>query len=217
MGSLCLIAPWHGRVDQTEALVRRVLRESSRRPDEFRVVVEDEADLDAAWDTGAEWLDDNGLWLDLLPTPILGNEKYAVIPYSHKINFALDRTDADYIAYLDNGSMPHPDKYRIMVEALDEHPEWGAVYCTQKRTGYNPTLKVADHIEDDAFCKVNFTAVVHRRTADRWSTDMRDADPDLADAIFWRDLHKSLGPFYPVAPDLILDEHHIESEKAAGI
>lgn len=156
------------------------------------------------------------LWLTTVPTP-RSQGRYQMIPYSLKINLALAGTKADYIAYLDNGSMPHPRKYGLMKQALDENPEWGAVYCTQQRTGYREYLKEARVVEADAYCVLNYTQVMHRRTDARWTTDMIHADPDLADALFWRELHPVLGPFYPVAGDLVLDEHHIEGVKAAGL
>lgn len=153
----------------------------------------------------------------VLPTPRKEDGSVAIIPYSNKINFALDRLDADYIVYLDNGSMPDPAKYEIMVRALAENPDWGSVYCGQNRTGYQPKVHHADATHDDGFAILNFTQVCHRPTADRWTLNLADANPDLADAIFWRDIRRTLGPFHPVAPGIILDDHHIPDEKAAGI
>src|SRR6185369_7701901 len=113
---------------------------------------------------------------------------------SHKINWALDRTEADLIVYLDNGSLPAPGKFAAMVPVAESS---GAAYCRQLRTGHTPgeypTVKGAI---DDAYCVLNYTQVMHRRTDDRWSLDMRNATPiDIADALFWRELHKSIGPF----------------------
>jgi hypothetical protein len=103
-----------------------------------------------------------------------------------------------------------------MVEALEAHPEWGAVYVGQHRTGFEDKLVLADKVIGDAYGVLNYTQVCHRLTADRWTLDMQWANPDLADAMFWRDLHKSLGDFYPVGEG-ILDEHHMEDRKAVGI
>lgn len=154
------------------------------------------------------------LRIDVVGTP-RGDNGYTVIPYSHKINWALDQTQADLIVYLDNGSMPGPDKYRAMAVALEQNPGWGAVYCGQQRTGMNDNIYPALEVVDDAYCALNYTQVMHRKTGDRWPTDMTLADPDLADATFWRKLHASLGPFYPV--DGLHDWHHIDGPKAQGL
>lgn len=216
MGRLAVLAPWHLRFENTAPLLRRVLAESTRLPDELWIIVEDEANAAVAMEA-VDRYDLPMPIIEVRPTPRDPNGRPLVIPYSAAHNYVLDRTDADYIAYLDNGSMPHPEKYDLMTRALAANPEWGAVYCGQTRTGYRETTKHAEGVESDAFCILNYTQVMHRRTADRWTTDMGHAEPDLADALFWRELHKSLGPFYPVAPGLILDEHHIPDDKAAGI
>ena len=128
--------------------------------------------------------------------------------------------------------MPHPEKYRLMSEALDGHLEWGAVYCSQHRTGYDDRQVIYQLPIDDAYCVLNYTQVMHRITDDRWSLDMAHADPqDLVDARFWRDLHATYrttfpfnyssldsGAFYPVLlGGEMLDEHYMESIKAAGL
>jgi hypothetical protein len=210
---LAVIGTFYRRYENTYPL-SLAINLSTRLPDELWLMAEEVFDADHL--AMQEWLvnDEHRV---LLPTPRVQGGRYAVIPYSHKINYALDRTTADYVVYLDNGSMPHRDKYRLMAAALDEHPEWGAVYCGQRRTGYAPVDAHADGVVADAYCRLNYTQVMHRRTDDRWTLDMRHADPDLADALFWRSLHASLGAFYPVAPGLLLDEHHIESAKAAGL
>jgi hypothetical protein len=58
---------------------------------------------------------------------------------------------------------------------------------------------------------------MHRLTDNRWTTNISYANPDLADAIFWKELHKSLGPFHPVDTNTIHDWHHINSQKAEGL
>lgn len=187
--------------------------ESTRPPDEFWVMCEGPDDAEAVGEIA-----DERVIVQILQTPLSGSGGYAVIPYSNKINWALDRTTADYIVYLDNGSMPDPDKYRVMAEALDEYPEWGAVYVGQHRTGYTDANVHANQVIGDAYGVLNYTQIMHRRTADRWTLDMQWADPDLADAMFWRDLHASLGDFYPVGGnDALLDEHHMEDRKAVGL
>ncbi len=149
-----------------------------------------------------------------LPTPKMNGE-YIRIPYSHKINSILMDTQCDLICYLDNGSMPAPEKYKVMAEALEQNPSWGAVYCTQHRTGFNEVTSFAHQPVSDAYCALNYTQVMHRRTLDLWTEDMDFANPDLADAMFWRDLHESLGDFWPVGGDRVLDDHHIPNPSAA--
>jgi hypothetical protein len=145
------------------------------------------------------------------------NGNYDVIPYSHKINWVLERTSADLICYVDNGSIPSPDKYKVMAEALENNPSWGVVYCSQQRSGIDEKAAWADSVCENAYAVVNYTQVMHRRTSDRWTLNMSKANPDLADALFWQDLHKSLGKFYPVDGARIHDWHHIPSHAAQGI
>lgn len=213
MSSLAVIGTFYRRWENTHALAR-AMNGQTRAVDDLWLMAEDGEDRHVL--NGCLWRAD-ALHLVTLPTPRADDGQYAVIPYSHKINYALDRTQADYVVYLDNGSMPHPDKYRLMAKALDENPSWGAVYCGQRRTGYAPVDAHADGVVGDAYCRLNYTQVMHRRTSDRWTLDMAHANPDLADALFWRSLHASLGAFYPVAPGTLLDEHHIPSPKASGL
>jgi len=134
-----------------------------------------------------------------VPTPRTPDGRYAVIPYSLKTNVALDATRADYIAYLTNDSMPLPGKYALMAKALDENPDWGAVYCTQEYSGPNGSgMRSAINVMQDAYCQVDHTQVMHRLTEDRWDLDV--GKMKLGDAHFWRKLHARLGAFYPVAP-----------------
>lgn len=210
---LACIGTFHGRLDLTGPLLTRVLEEQTRPPDELWVMCEDMDDWKAAHPYIKGRKNVKGA---VLPTPREG-KRYTVIPYSHKINWALHRSRADAFVYLDNGSMPHPEKFRIMAEALEEHPTWGAVYCAQKRTGFVDQVMPADQPVGDGYCALNYTQVMHRRTYHRWPLDMRHADPDMADGVFWRSLHKTLGDFHPVGGDLVLDTHHIPSPKAAGI
>lgn len=221
---VAVIGTFHERRGNTFPLMHRLFVDALRKPDEAWVMCESSADADAVEGALGElvWLGllekpVRGLNLIVLPTPKQNDGKYAVIPYSHKINYALDRTRADAVAYLDNGSRPSPDKYRLMVAALEQHPGWGAVYCSQQRTGMRDEVSVADAVVPDAFSNLNYTQVMHRVTDDRWDLDMRWADPDLADARFWRRLHRSLGPFYPVGGELPHDWHHIPDQKAVGV
>lgn len=211
---LAVIGTFYRRWENNEAIINALLGQS-RPADEHWIMCEDDEDTqNFVLARGVGSLP--GLRLITLPTPRDADGRYEVIPYSHKINWSLDRTDADAIVYLDNGSLPAPDKYRAMLEGLESNPEWGATYCGQHRTGVSDHIFSAGDTIYDAFCVLNYTQVMHRRTDDRWTLDMEHADPDLADAHFWRSLHASLGPFYPVG-DGVLDNHHMPSSKAAGL
>jgi len=207
MAKLALIGTFYKRFENSRACVERVL-ESTRVPDEVILMCESQEDADNL----KEYTKYSNVQVHVLQTP-KSNGKYEVIPYSHKINWALDRTDADIICYLDNGSMPHEDKYRQMLEALEANNDWDAVYCTQHRTGFINIIHEANKVVSDPFCVINYTQAMHRKTDKRWTLDMRHADPDLADAMFFRSLDT---PFHPIAGE-VLDVHHMESSKANGI
>lgn len=189
---LAVIGTLHRRWDRWPAMLQRVMVESTRPPDEMYVMTEDWEDFEHLPQLVVDGI---AARVRVLPTP-RSEDRYAEIPYSRKINWALDRTRADYIAYLTDDSLPHPDKYRRMVQALNEHPEWGAVYCSQD---YG-RLRMAVEPISDAYCVVDHTQVMHRRTEDRWPLDV--SLMRIGDATFWRSLHRSLGAFYPV-PDVL--------------
>lgn len=219
---LAVIGTFHGRLENTLPLLRRVLVESTRRPDEFWIMCEDGDDFNTGWSALMDIYDEaddlsDGLHIKTLPTPRTERGAYSVIPYSHKINWALDRTQADVICYLDNNSMPHPDKYAAMTYGLACNQDWGAVYVTQKRTGYQDVVHGGTWVIENGSGQVNYTQFAHRPTADRWTENMTYANPDLADAMFLADLSKSLGPLYPVGGLDPLDEHRMDSAAAAGI
>lgn len=211
---LAAIATMYQRHDKTLPLLESILT-ASRVPDELWIMCEGRDDADVAM-KALDTLGKNGIGTIILPTPKT-NDRYDVIPYSHKINWVLDRTSADLICYVDNGSIPSPDKYKVMAEALENNPSWGAVYCSQERSGIAQKTAWADSVLDNAYAVVNYTQVMHRKTDDRWSLNMSHANPDLADAIFWKSLHKTLGKFYPVDKERIHDWHHIPSHAAQGV
>lgn len=121
-----------------------------------------------------------------------------VIPYAYEINWVLDRTRCDYIAYATDDSWPEPEKFERMVAALDEHPEWGAVYVGQRRNG---SEHPADRVVEDAFCTLDHTQIMHRRSPDRWPLEWDKIK--LGDAHFWRCLHATFGHFYPVVGPIL--------------
>ena len=223
---LAVIGTFHGRHDSTLPLLRRVLVESTRRPDEFWIMCEDEDDYGTALKALELLANERSIMqeatidyfrLQILPTPRRENGSYEIVPYSAKINWALDRTEADVIAYLDNSSMPGVEKYQQMVYGMACNPDWGGCYVTQERTGFAPAIYEADKIVPNGHCQLNYTAICHKRTADRWSTNMAHANPDLVDAMFMADLSKSVGPLHPVGGAEVHDWHHIASPAAAGI
>jgi spore maturation protein CgeD len=129
------------------------------------------------------------------------------------INDALDYTDADYITYLTDDSLPHPDKYRLMAQALDENPDWGAVYCSQDYGSvespeawlaaagrYDGSRRTAREPTSDPFTRVDHTQVMHRRCEARWPISYDDRK--LSDAHFFKALVEEVGPIYPV-PDVL--------------
>lgn len=207
MTRFALIAPWYERWDKTPLLMERVLHESTRPPDIFWIIGETQADVDQAQIAYR----DNGtteVRFDALPTPRSGNG-YAIIPSSRKINWVLDQLGEELIGYLDNLSMPHPTKYERMVGALEEHPEWGAVWCGQERTGRDSRSSVAGQVIEDAYCVLNYTQVIHRPTACRWPTDMAHAH--LGEALLFRDMQQLEGvAWHPVGDDVMLDAHHFD-------
>jgi hypothetical protein len=210
-----LIGTFYKRYQNTIPLLRKILEDSTQIPDEIWLMCESGKDAEYA----REYTNINAeqVIIKVHPTPMTEDGKYAVIPYSNKINWALDHTNADVIVYLDNGSMPHAEKYAVMYNTLVANPSFGAVYCSQKRTGYVEEISSAKEIIKDAYCVLNYTQVMHRKTNDRWVLDMAHAIPDLADAIFWRSLHASIGPFHPVSTGEILDLHHILGPNAEGV
>lgn len=224
---LAVIGTFYGRHENAFPLMHRLFVDATRKPDEAWLMCEGHADASALGnamvDLAREGLIDprryppDGTQILVKMTPKDENGRYSTIPYSNKINWALDRVQADAVVYLDNGSMPGPQKYEVMLAALEQNPDWGAVYCTQKRTGFNPEVSYAEEVVPDAFCRLNYTQVMHRVTEDRWPTDMRHANPDLADGLFWRSLHESLGPFHPAGGRRIHDDHHIPSPSAVGV
>lgn len=218
-----VIGTFFRRYENSLPLLKRLYIDATRQPDEAFLMCETDADVDALAQAWADLYDlelvdrmPDTLHIVLCPTPQVDG-RYEVIPYAHKINTALALTTCDAIVYLDNGSDPKPEKYQTMVEALEANPDWGAVYCTQKRTGYLDETFMAAEVIPNAYCRLNYTQVMHRITEDRWPLDMRLADPDTADGVFWSVLHNTLGDFYPCGDHRILDEHEMPFAHAVGI
>lgn len=211
--------------ENTFPLMHRVLVASTRTPDEFWVVCETEEDVRVVQYAIVDLIElelldgfPDCLRLVHLPTPAsstAASAAYDVIPYSHKINYALDLSEADAFVYLDNGSIPAPEKYEVMAAELARGHY--SVYCTQERTGFARTTFGLQGAISSPFCVLNFTQVMHGRTPARWSLDMRDANPDIADGKFFVDLVSLHGPIFPAGGEAILDFHHIPHPAAAHL
>lgn len=204
---LAVIGTFYKRHENNLSIMRRVFEESTRVPDESWFMCEtedDKAHLEAAQKSIGYC---PGLRIVQLETPRDENGKYLEIPYSKKINWALDHLTADCVVYLDNNSMPSPFKFDVVMAGLEEH---GAVYVSQHRTGDRNEFHKAVSVIEDGYCQVNYTQVAHRVGPARWPLDMALANPDLADANYWRELHKVAGFFYPVGGEEIHDVHFIE-------
>lgn len=211
---MTVIATLHQRHENTLPIVRRLYSESTRKPDECFLMCEDYSDWNTA-DQAAMSYTTKGMNIVHLPTPKNGS-KYDVIPYSNKINYALDNMSGDYVLYVDNQSMPHQRKIELMAGALDDNPSWVGVYCAQRRSLDGP-VHPADK-PTHGYCALNYTQVMHRRAPERWVLDVKYGNPDFADAEYWRAIGDSKDKlFYPVAPDLVLDEHWITDHAVEGL
>lgn len=182
------------------------LRAQTRPADELWVLTEDYGDYSAVIDT---WLA-GGLPASVhfrdVNVPRDDAGRPTIIPPSLGINAVLDESKADYIAYLTDDSLPHPEKYERMVAALDGGAK--AVYCAQGYGKAPSQEEWLDRIEkpsdfrhagvptEDPFCKVDHTQVAHVRTDARWPTDL--SHMRWADGTFFRDLVTRYGPLQPI-------------------
>lgn len=200
MSKLAVIGTFYRRYGSFESILKRVLVDSTRLPDECWLMCEEPKDFEelSRVVSGLNVNPKVRLSIQQIPTPRREDGKYAVVPYSNKINRALDETSADYIVYLTDDSWPEYRKYELMAKALDDNPNWGAVYCAQRLTTADGHQLVRSGVVpiEDAYCVLDHTQVMHRRTKDRWIMDTEHIR--LGDAFFWRSLHASIGPFYPV-------------------
>lgn len=193
MSTLAVIATFYRRPWAIDK-IKEALLAQTRWADEILLVAEDLAD---ARELVMRFGD--AFWVADVP----GDGNFL----SFCINRALDALDTDYITYLTDDSLPDPRKYEVMARALDEHPDWGVVYCSQDfgtaegpedwlSGGRHLGVRHADRVIEDPFCRVDHTQVMHRRTTARWPLDR--STQRLSDAHFFRDLVADLGPMYPV-------------------
>lgn len=197
MSTLAVIGTFYRRPWALDK-VERALRAQERRPDELLVVYEAEDDRDLLGYFFGE-------------AAIIRSEPADANPISFAVNAGLAWADSDYITYLTDDSLPDPRKYAVMAQALDEHPEWGIVYCSQDYgTVSSPdewlagagasNVRLADAVQADPYCRIDHTQVMHRRCKSRWPLD--PSTIKLSDAHFFRDLVAELGPMYPI-PDVL--------------
>jgi len=189
---LAVIGTFYRRPAIVPAIAEHI-RAQTRKPDELWLLWEERADAEALY--AADW----GMEVQVLPIgfaiPRDADGRPRVVPPSAAINVALDLTTADCIAYLTDDSFPAPTKYERMVEALADH---GAVYCSQ-RYGYDGAwtgVRTADREQGSPFCVVDHTQVAHRRSDDRWPTDLKWM-PN-SDGEFFRRLVDRFGPLHPI-------------------
>jgi hypothetical protein len=211
MSTVAVLATFYRR-PEVVAPIAAALRAQTRPPDELWLLCE--TDEDAALLVAQQW--PIAPRLVQLDCPRDGSGRPTQNPLAAELNFALDRTQADYVVYLPDDSLPEPRKIEAMAGALDEHPEWGAVYCAIIQTlpaGSKPRLCAANAVVPDAFRLLDMVQVVHRSTPDRWPLDV--ATLRLCDAYFWRSLHARLGAFYPV-PE-VLDAHRARPDGISAL
>lgn len=183
--------------------IAQSIREQTRKPDLLWLVYEDPADGDAL--RAADWGAEHRI---LRYTPTAGN-----LAVSDAINMALDRDGSDLVTYLTDDSLPYPEKYERMAGALDAHPDWNAVYCSQafgsaasaeswlECTYHSYSgVRTAHDPQPTPFCVVDHTQVMHRATKVRWPVDL--ASRRYSDGMFFNELVRAGGPLMPV-PDLL--------------
>ena len=209
MSSLALIATFYRR-PWAIPRIGDALRAQTRAPDDFIALWEDEGDEEAVeelCDAAVGWVSPHMRWERESEARMLRPDPANNNPLGVGINKALDLIDSDYITYLTDDSLPAPDKYRRMVQALDENPSWGAVYCSQdygRASGPDDWLAGGTHEgtrhatepEPNPFTRVDHTQVMHRRCKARWPESFDDRK--LSDAHFFRDLVAEVGPLMPV-------------------
>jgi GT2 family glycosyltransferase len=191
---LAVVGTFYHRQDDIPAL-SAAIRAQTRAPDEIWWMHEVPADGDAL--RAADW-GPSALHVVNVAIPRGDDGAPLVTPFAPLINRALDSTTADLIVYLTDDSLPEPDKYHAMAEALEEHPDRGAVFCWQSNRagGRVHTINAGGGRDPVRYGWLDHTQVMHRATALRWPEDITA----LHDADWWyfRALAVGLGPIYAV-------------------
>lgn len=180
--------------------IAQALREQTRQADELWLMYERQDDGEALHEQE---------WGSASPNMVYAPVPPAFVPPSLQINFALRRTTADYITYLTDDSLPYPEKYERMTAALNANPEWGAVYCSQaygrvnsteawlaNALGACPSVRYAERPLTAPDCVVDHSQVMHRRSDDRWPTDMGALTH--SDGLFFAALVERFGAMQPI-------------------
>lgn len=131
--------------------------------------------------------------------------------YATLINSALPFADGDYISYLTDDTVYHPERLSRMVQEFSHKPEAQAVYSKQKVVHVNERGEEISHfyrnanaVLDQAAFQVDHCSVMHRRSllnlihhkfGGYWDDDMKHWNH--GDAIFWARLN-NFTPFLPI-------------------
>ncbi len=200
MSRLALIGTFYDRPNDVP-LIASAVRTQTRPADELWLM--HERPEDGAVIAHQDW----GQAANIVQVPIPRDDDGhpLVTPFTPLINHALDASSADYVVYLTDDSRPMRDKFERMAGALDEHPEWGAVYCWLARSnGDEMHMEVGLGSHPIRYGHLDHTQVMHRRSPDRWpeAFDMIH----LADQEFWRCISRRFGPIRAVPAMLDMQE-----------
>lgn len=138
-------------------------------------------------------------------------ERLRTTRYATLINAALPFADGDYISYLTDDTVYHPERLSRMVQTFLDKPEAQAVYSKQKVVHVNERGEEISHfyrnanaVLDQAAFQVDHCSVMHRRSLlDRiqhkygsyWDDDMKHWNH--GDSIFWARIN-NFAPFLPI-------------------
>ncbi|RJS57183.1 hypothetical protein CJ481_15430 [Bacillus subtilis] len=138
-------------------------------------------------------------------------ERLKTTRYATLINAALPFTDGDYISYLTDDTVYHPERLSRMVQTFSDKPEAQAVYSKQKVIHVNERGEEISHfyrnanaVLDQAAFQVDHCSVMHRRSLlDRiqhkygsyWDDDTKHWNH--GDSIFWARIN-NFAPFLPI-------------------
>ncbi|MGG1245540.1 glycosyltransferase family 2 protein [Bacillus spizizenii] len=138
-------------------------------------------------------------------------ERIKTTRYATLINSALPFAEGDYISYLTDDTVYHPERLSRMVQTFSHKPEALAVYSRQKVIHVNERgeeishfYRNADAVLDQAAFQVDHCSVMHRRSLlDRilhkygsyWDDDMKHWNH--GDSIFWTRIN-NFAPFLPI-------------------
>ncbi|WP_416654127.1 glycosyltransferase family 2 protein [Bacillus amyloliquefaciens] len=140
------------------------------------------------------------------PAERLKSTRYAVL-----INDALSKASGEYVTYLTDDTVFHPDRLSRMAEALNQCTEFDAVYSSQKVIHVNERgteqshfYRFADDVLDQAAFLVDHCSVMHRRSLLRrvkekfgsfWDEDVMHWNH--GDSVFWSRLN-TFTSFLPI-------------------